>query len=147
MQSYTFFANFDRNPGPPTTVGWAIVDGPRADFSQLAIGGISFVGDIALEFSVHSSEIEGKFLHGRPDVIFGNDKALHSQRTTYRLGIARNFSSAGWNTIYVLPGYCCKYRTEDCTNESGRKVCDDDNCLCRFGVVATDQHRERRKEG
>jgi len=33
--------------GPPTTVGWAIVDGPKADFSQLAIGGISFVGDIA----------------------------------------------------------------------------------------------------
>lgn len=33
--------------GPPTTVGWAIVDGPQPDFSQLAIGGISFVGDIA----------------------------------------------------------------------------------------------------
>ncbi|MFB0555468.1 MAG: Clp1/GlmU family protein [Phycisphaerae bacterium] len=33
--------------GPPATVGWAIVDGPQADFSQLAIGGISFVGDIA----------------------------------------------------------------------------------------------------
>jgi polynucleotide 5'-hydroxyl-kinase GRC3/NOL9 len=33
--------------GPPTTVGWAIVDQSQLDFSQLAIGGISFVGDIA----------------------------------------------------------------------------------------------------
>ena len=33
--------------GPPTTVGWAVVDNPQTDFSQLAIGGISFVGDIA----------------------------------------------------------------------------------------------------
>ena len=33
--------------GPPATVGWAIVDGPQMDFSRLAIGGISFVGDIA----------------------------------------------------------------------------------------------------
>ncbi len=33
--------------GPPTTVGWAVVDNPQIDFSQLAIGGISFVGDIA----------------------------------------------------------------------------------------------------
>ena len=32
--------------GPPTTVGWAIVNDPRVDFSQLTIGGISFVGDI-----------------------------------------------------------------------------------------------------
>jgi len=31
--------------------------------------------DRTVEFSIHSSEIEGKFLHGRPDVIFGNDKA------------------------------------------------------------------------
>ena len=33
--------------GPPATVGWAIVDGPQVDFSQLSVGGISFVGDIA----------------------------------------------------------------------------------------------------
>jgi len=32
--------------GPPTTVGWAIVDNPEIDFSQLRPGGISFVGDI-----------------------------------------------------------------------------------------------------
>ncbi|MHC4118903.1 MAG: Clp1/GlmU family protein [Planctomycetota bacterium] len=32
--------------GPPTSVGWAIVDRPQVDFSQLGIGGISFVGDI-----------------------------------------------------------------------------------------------------
>ena len=32
--------------GPPTTVGWAIVDKPDVDFSQLTPGGISFVGDI-----------------------------------------------------------------------------------------------------
>lgn len=32
--------------GPPTTVGWAIVDKPQFDFTQLAVGGISFVGDI-----------------------------------------------------------------------------------------------------
>jgi polynucleotide 5'-hydroxyl-kinase GRC3/NOL9 len=32
--------------GPPTTVGWAVVDNPQIDFSQLAAGGISFVGDI-----------------------------------------------------------------------------------------------------
>ena len=33
--------------GPPATVGWVIVDQSQMDFSQLAIGGISFVGDIA----------------------------------------------------------------------------------------------------
>jgi len=32
--------------GPPTTVGWALLDSPRVDFSELAVGGISFVGDI-----------------------------------------------------------------------------------------------------
>ena len=33
--------------GPPATVGWAIVDKPEVDFSQITSGGISFVGDIA----------------------------------------------------------------------------------------------------
>jgi polynucleotide 5'-hydroxyl-kinase GRC3/NOL9 len=32
--------------GPPTTVGWAVVDTPQVGFSQLACGGISFVGDV-----------------------------------------------------------------------------------------------------
>jgi len=32
--------------GPPATVGWAIVDRPQVDFSKLASGGISFVGDV-----------------------------------------------------------------------------------------------------
>ncbi|MBA7712045.1 hypothetical protein ES703_121013 [subsurface metagenome] len=32
--------------GPPTTVGWAFVDNPQVDFSQLAVGGISFVGAV-----------------------------------------------------------------------------------------------------
>ncbi len=32
--------------GPPATVGWAVVDKPEVDFSQLVPGGISFVGDV-----------------------------------------------------------------------------------------------------
>lgn len=32
--------------GPPTTVGWALVDNPQVDFSKLSVGGISFVGDV-----------------------------------------------------------------------------------------------------
>lgn len=32
--------------GPPTTVGWTIVDKPQVDFSKLTASGISFVGDI-----------------------------------------------------------------------------------------------------
>lgn len=32
--------------GPPTTVGWALADSRRMDFSQLTAGGISFVGDV-----------------------------------------------------------------------------------------------------
>jgi polynucleotide 5'-hydroxyl-kinase GRC3/NOL9 len=32
--------------GPPATVGWAIAGRPEIDFSQLTVGGISFVGDI-----------------------------------------------------------------------------------------------------
>jgi polynucleotide 5'-hydroxyl-kinase GRC3/NOL9 len=32
--------------GPPTTVGWAVVDKPDVDFSQLTAKGISFVGDV-----------------------------------------------------------------------------------------------------
>jgi polynucleotide 5'-hydroxyl-kinase GRC3/NOL9 len=32
--------------GIPTTVGWGIVNKPQVDFSQFAVGGISFVGDI-----------------------------------------------------------------------------------------------------
>ena len=32
--------------GPPTTVGWAVVDKPEFDFGQLTPGGISFVGDV-----------------------------------------------------------------------------------------------------
>ena len=32
--------------GPPTTVGWALVDNPEISLSQLLVSGISFVGDI-----------------------------------------------------------------------------------------------------
>jgi polynucleotide 5'-hydroxyl-kinase GRC3/NOL9 len=32
--------------GPPTTVGWAVIDSPDTDFLQLSADGISFVGDI-----------------------------------------------------------------------------------------------------
>jgi len=32
--------------GPPATVGWAVIDNPQVDFSKLAVGGISFVGDV-----------------------------------------------------------------------------------------------------
>jgi len=32
--------------GPPTTVGWALIDNPKVDFSRLAARGISFVGDV-----------------------------------------------------------------------------------------------------
>jgi len=32
--------------GPPTTVGWAVVDKPEADFSKLTASGISFVGHV-----------------------------------------------------------------------------------------------------
>src|SRR3989304_3571970 len=32
--------------GPPTTVGWVLVDNPQVDFSKLTASGISFVGDI-----------------------------------------------------------------------------------------------------
>ncbi|HUW19117.1 MAG TPA: Clp1/GlmU family protein [Sedimentisphaerales bacterium] len=32
--------------GPPTTVGWAVIDSPEADFSALPVKGISFVGDV-----------------------------------------------------------------------------------------------------
>lgn len=32
--------------GPPTTVGWAVLDNPQLDFSALAVRGISFVGDV-----------------------------------------------------------------------------------------------------
>jgi polynucleotide 5'-hydroxyl-kinase GRC3/NOL9 len=32
--------------GPPTTVGWTVVDSPQADFSQLPTLGLSFVGHV-----------------------------------------------------------------------------------------------------
>jgi len=32
--------------GPPATVAWALVDKPEIGFSQLAVSGISFVGDV-----------------------------------------------------------------------------------------------------
>jgi len=32
--------------GPPTTVGWAVINDADADFSQLSADGISFVGDV-----------------------------------------------------------------------------------------------------
>jgi len=32
--------------GPPTTVGWAVIDNPQIDLSQLTATGIAFVGDI-----------------------------------------------------------------------------------------------------
>jgi len=32
--------------GPPTTVGWTVVDSPQADFSQLPALGLSFVGHV-----------------------------------------------------------------------------------------------------
>jgi polynucleotide 5'-hydroxyl-kinase GRC3/NOL9 len=34
--------------GPPTTVGWAVVDNPKTDLSRLTAASISFVGDITL---------------------------------------------------------------------------------------------------
>jgi len=35
--------------GPPTTVGWAVLDSPQVDFSNLTASGISFVGDVTPE--------------------------------------------------------------------------------------------------
>ena len=35
--------------GPPTTVGWAVLDKPQVDFSKLTAKGISFVGDVTPE--------------------------------------------------------------------------------------------------
>jgi polynucleotide 5'-hydroxyl-kinase GRC3/NOL9 len=35
--------------GPPTTVGWALLDNPQVDFSKLTTSGISFVGDVTPE--------------------------------------------------------------------------------------------------
>jgi len=32
--------------GPPATVGWAVVDNPQINFSELTVGGISFVGNV-----------------------------------------------------------------------------------------------------
>lgn len=32
--------------GPPTTVGWAVIDNPQVELSQLAAAGIAFVGDV-----------------------------------------------------------------------------------------------------
>lgn len=32
--------------GPPATVGWALLKDPEIDFTQLSVGGISFVGDV-----------------------------------------------------------------------------------------------------
>lgn len=32
--------------GPPTTVGWAVLENPKTDLSRLTAAGISFVGDI-----------------------------------------------------------------------------------------------------
>ena len=32
--------------GPPTTVGWTIIDNPQVELSQLAVAGIAFVGDV-----------------------------------------------------------------------------------------------------
>lgn len=32
--------------GPPATVGWALIEKPQVDFSQIAPRGISFVGDV-----------------------------------------------------------------------------------------------------
>jgi len=32
--------------GPPTTVGWAVIDSPQVDLSQLAAAGIAFVGNV-----------------------------------------------------------------------------------------------------
>ena len=35
--------------GPPTTVGWAVLDSSQVDFSKLTAKGISFVGDVTPE--------------------------------------------------------------------------------------------------
>jgi polynucleotide 5'-hydroxyl-kinase GRC3/NOL9 len=35
--------------GPPTTVGWAVLDGSQVDFAKLTASGISFVGDVTPE--------------------------------------------------------------------------------------------------
>jgi polynucleotide 5'-hydroxyl-kinase GRC3/NOL9 len=32
--------------GPPATVGWAVVDNPQVELSQLPVAGIAFVGDV-----------------------------------------------------------------------------------------------------
>lgn len=32
--------------GPPATVGWAVIDNPQVELSQLAVAGVAFVGDV-----------------------------------------------------------------------------------------------------
>ena len=61
--------------GPPATIGWALVNDPRMDFSELAADGIGFVGDITLvdhplqlsailTYLVSSSRTWGRFTNG-----------------------------------------------------------------------------------
>lgn len=48
--------------GPPTTVGWALLDDPKADFSKLTASGISFVGDVTPER--HLLQLTGAIVQG-----------------------------------------------------------------------------------
>jgi polynucleotide 5'-hydroxyl-kinase GRC3/NOL9 len=69
--------------GPPTTVGWALIDRPQVNFSQLKPGGISFVGDITpvghlLQLTAaitqcvqQASKVAGKIIIDTPGFIAG----------------------------------------------------------------------------
>ena len=70
--------------GPPVTVGWAFVDKPQVDFSQLKPEGISFVGDITpvghlLQLTAaitqcvrQASKVAGKIIIDTPGFITGS---------------------------------------------------------------------------
>jgi polynucleotide 5'-hydroxyl-kinase GRC3/NOL9 len=69
--------------GPPATVGWAFVDKPQVDFSQLKPEGISFVGDVTpmghlLQLTAaitqcvrQASKVAGKIIIDTPGFIAG----------------------------------------------------------------------------
>ena len=84
--------------GTPATVGWALVDNPRIDFSELAADGIDFVGDITpvshpLQLHGHlASPVTGSQTHLR--LLYGMKSKrppMKSSKSNTKILVATNF--------------------------------------------------------
>ncbi len=88
--------------GPPTTVGWAVVDKPQVDFSKLTADGISFVGHVTPVG--HLLQLTAAIVQGVQQVSNATLRSAYSAEAAAKAGSSLRSTRVAELTIIDTPG-------------------------------------------